>query len=72
MNEIGASQKVGVESIHMGVEPVIILEVAVMVFGEGARHVLCKVVQILLTVVDLQLGYRSVAGIKLKVLLVQL
>jgi len=71
VEETRTCEKVGVESVHVSVEPVVILEVAVLVLGEGARHVLGNIMQVFRRIVDLQFGPWAILRVKDKVALGQ-
>lgn len=56
VDELWCGQEVGVECIHVCVEPVVILEIAVVVLCKRTRHVLGHVVHVLYSIEYIQLG----------------
>ena len=55
VDELGCGQEVGVECIHVRVQPVVVLEVAVIVLCKRARHVLGHVMHVLYPIEHIQL-----------------
>lgn len=62
VDQIRTGQKVGVKCIHVCVEPVVVLKVAVLILCERAGHVLCKVAQVLGGIVHLQFRQGTKTG----------